>query len=129
MENLVKDDFTGVNQGPLFANKPLRYLTASSIIGDKVHDENDQPMGEIEDIMLDINSGKIDYVVVEFGGFLGIGVKLFAIPFGMLEVNPQKKMFIFKGSAEKLKGAPGFDMNHWPDTNFHREEAYWHFLP
>jgi sporulation protein YlmC with PRC-barrel domain len=128
MENLPKDNLTGVNQGPAFPNKPLRYLTASSIMSDKVHDENDEEMGKIEDIMIDLDSGKIDYIIVEFGGFLGIGVKLYAIPFKLLEVNPEKKLFVFKGDKDKLADAPGFDMDHWPDTNFHKEADYWHFM-
>ncbi|MFT3682607.1 MAG: PRC-barrel domain-containing protein [Ferruginibacter sp.] len=129
MENIVKDNFTGVYEGELNPNMPLKYLTASSVIGDKVHDEDDEPMGKIEDIMLDISSGKIDYVVIESGGFLTIGTKYFAIPFNMLAVNPEKKMFVFQGKRALLKDAPGFDLSHWPDTNFHREETYWHFMP
>lgn len=128
MEKLPEDNFTGVNQEEPFPNVPLKYLTASSIIGDKVVDQNNEAMGEIEDIMLDITEGKIDYVVVEFGGFLGIGVKAFAIPYRLLEVNPKEKNFTFKGDKNKIKDAPGFDLNHWPDTNFHKEEEYWHFM-
>ena len=85
-------------------------------------------MGEIKDIMLDVIEGTIDYVIVEFGGFIGIGVKYFAIPFRMLKVDPDKKIFIFKGVKEMLEDAPGFDLDHWPDTNFHKEETYWHFM-
>ncbi len=128
MDNLIKDDFTGRYQGKRYPNTPLRYLTATSIIGDKVHDEKDEPMGKIEDIMIDIVAAKIDYVIVEFGGFLGIGIKYFAIPFNMLEVNPEKKIFIFKGNKEMLEKAPGFDLDHWPDTNFHKEQTYWTFV-
>jgi len=128
METLPKENLTGVNEGELYPNIPLKYLTATSIIGDEVHDFNDEPMGKIEDIMLDIITGKIEYYVVEFGGFLGIGVKYFAIPFSMLQVNPEKKIFVFRGQKELLKDAPGFDLSHWPDTNFHREETYWHFV-
>jgi len=126
MEKLPEDNLTGVNlqRG---ANVPLKYLTASSIIGDKVHDENDESMGKIEDIMLDITTGKIDYVVVEFGGFMGIGIKYFAIPLNMLQVNGERKLFVYKGKKEQLEDAPGFDLAHWPDTNFHREEKYWNF--
>jgi sporulation protein YlmC with PRC-barrel domain len=127
MEELVKDNFTGVNQGEKYPNRPLKYLTALSVIGDKVHDSKNEPMGKIEDIMLDITEGKIDYVIVEFGGFLGMGVKWFAIPFKMLQVNPKDKLFVFKGTAEMLKNAPGFDADQWPHTNFHEEEKYWNF--
>ena len=128
MENLPKDNFTGRYEGQPFPNKPLRYLAATSIIGEKVHDEHDKPMGKIEDFMLDIATGTIDYLVVEFGGFLTIGTKYFAIPFKLLKVDADKKIFVFRGDKEKLADAPGFDPAHWPDTNFHHEETYWHFM-
>lgn len=128
MDTLITDNFTGVNQEVPYPNIPLKYLTASSVIGDKVHDDKDEPMGKIQDIMLDITNGKIDYIIVEFGGFLGIGTKYFAIPFNMMKVDAEKKMYIFKGNKEMLEGAPGFDLAHWPDTNFHREQTYWHFV-
>lgn len=129
MEKIVKDNFTGLNEDKAYPNVPLKYLTASSIIGDKVHDTSDNAMGKIEDIMIDITQGKIDYVVIEFGGFLGIGTRYFAIPFNLLEVDAEKKIFVFNGTKEMLEKAPGFDVNHWPHTNFHREENYWHFMP
>lgn len=128
METLSRENLTGVNEGELYPNIPLKYLTATSIIGDEVHDVNDESMGKIEDIMLNLSTNKIDYYVVEFGGFLGIGIKYFAIPFNMLQVNPEKKIFVFHGQKELLKDAPGFDLSHWPDTNFHREASYWHFV-
>src|SRR5271170_6126103 len=130
MNTLNEDNLTGVNHGELFANKPLRYLSASSIIGDKVHNNKEEHLGEIKDIMIDITTGKIDYLVIEFGGFLGIGIKYFAIPFGLLRVDAAKKVFVFSEKKEMLEKAPGFDMEHWPDTNIHFENvhSYWSFM-
>jgi sporulation protein YlmC with PRC-barrel domain len=129
-DKLMEDNFTGANHGELFSNLPLKYLTASSIIGDKVHNEADEHMGEIKDIMINIITGKIDYFIIEFGGFLGIGIKYFAIPFNLLLVDPGKKIFIFKQKRKLLEEAPGFDMDHWPDTNIHLENvhSYWGFM-
>ncbi|HMH31945.1 MAG TPA: PRC-barrel domain-containing protein [Puia sp.] len=129
-QDLAKDNLTGANQGGLFSNQPLKYLTASSIIGDKVHNNTGENMGEIKDIMIDITTGKIDYFVIEFGGFLGIGIKYFAIPFGLLLVDPAKKAFVFNQSRSALEKAPGFDIDHWPDTNIHLENVYgyWSFM-
>ena len=100
METLPVDNLTGVNTGELYANTPLQYLTASSIMKDKVLNDADEHMGNIKDIMLDITSGKIDYYVIEFGGFLGIGVKYFAIPFRLLRVDPIKKVFRFSQNRQ-----------------------------
>jgi len=111
-------------------NEQPAYLTALSIIGDKVHNNQGERLGEIKDIMIDIISGKIDYYVIEFGGFLGIGTKYFAIPFSLLQVDPAKKIFLFNQRKETLEKAPGFDMDHWPDTNIHLEQvySYWSFM-
>jgi sporulation protein YlmC with PRC-barrel domain len=130
MDNLQNDNLTGTNTGDIFPNLPLKYLTASSVIGDKVHNTKDEHLGEIKDIMLDIQTGKIDYFVIEFGGFLGIGVKYFAIPFRLVRVDPARKLFVFNQSKEDLEKAPGFDMDHWPDTNLHLDQvySYWSFF-
>ena len=128
MNTLQNENLTGVNREGAHPNLPLKYLTASSIIGDKVHNEKDEHMGKIADIMIDITTGKIEYIVIEFGGFLTIGEKYFAIPFGLLQVDPVKKVFIFNQPKEMLEKAPGFDMNHWPETNLHPEETYWSFV-
>jgi len=130
MNTLLEDNVRGINHGPLFSNLPLRYLTASSIIGDKVLNEKDEHMGVIRDIMLDVSSGKIDYYVIEFGGFLGIGIKYFAIPFNLLSIDAEKKVFIFNQKKEVLEKAPGFDLEHWPDTNLHFDQvySYWSFM-
>ena len=128
MDNLPIDNLTGVNRDGAQPNVPLKYLAATSIIGDKVKNPKGEHMGKILDIMLDITSGKIEYIVIEFGGFLTIGEKYFAIPFNLLKVDPENKMFVFDQPREVLEKAPGFDINHWPETNFHPEETYWHFV-
>lgn len=115
-----KENLTGQFEGDPYANTPLRFLTASSIIGDKVTNSEHEKLGHIKDIMLDIRSGKIEYYVIEFGGFLGIGEKYFAIPFHLLVVDPDEKVFRFNVKREVLEKAPGFDKDHWPETNEHK---------
>jgi sporulation protein YlmC with PRC-barrel domain len=128
MENLSEDNFTGNLHENQDFNTPFKLLTASSVTGDKVHDENDEAMGDIKDIMLDVISGKIEYYIVEFGGFLGIDTKYFAIPFNLLTVDPEKRILVFKHSKEMLENAPGFNTEHWPDTNYHVVNNYWQFV-
>ena len=88
--NLECENRTGHNTLGPNANRPLHLLTASSIKGDKVENRQEQNIGKIKDIMINLNDGKIEYMVVEFGGFLGIGEKLFAIPFSKLRLNRKK---------------------------------------
>ena len=119
----IKDNLTGQFEGEdPYINTPLKHLTATSIVGDKVLNDAGEHMGSIKDIMMDIRIGRIEYYVVEFGGFLGIGEKFFAIPFNRLQIDPEKKVFRFSESKETLKKAPGFDKHHWPETNEHKTE-------
>ncbi len=122
MTSFFKDNFSGKYEGDPYVNTPLKFLTAGSIIGDKVTNNQNEDMGKIHDIMLDIRTGNIEYYVIEFGGFLGIGEKFFAIPFHLLTIDPDKKVFRFHEKREVLEKAPGFDKSHWPETNEHHTE-------
>jgi sporulation protein YlmC with PRC-barrel domain len=89
-------------------------LSASTITGDAVRNPEGEDLGKIEDIMLDMSTGKISYAVLSFGGVLGMGDKLFAIPWSALELDADNKCFVLDIEKEKLEKAPGFDKNNWP---------------
>jgi len=122
MEALYKDNFTGKHEGETYGNNPFRLLTANTLLGNKVLNDEDEYMGKIHDIMLDVKQGKIEYYVIEFGGFLGVGEKWFAIPFHLLDLDTDNKVFRFHEKKELFEKAPGFDKNHWPETNEHKQE-------
>jgi len=99
-------------------------LSASSIIGDDVRNLAGEDLGEIEDLMIDLTTGNVSYVVLTFGGFMNLGNKLFAVPMEALTVNTEDKCFVLNEPKERLENAPGFDKDNWPDfadTNWHNE--------
>ena len=89
-------------------------MDAATLIGDKVVNAEGESLGEIEAIMLDVRSGRIAYAVLSFGGFLGIGSKLFAIPWNALTLDAKEQRFVLNVSKEKLENAEGFDKDRWP---------------
>jgi sporulation protein YlmC with PRC-barrel domain len=89
-------------------------LSASTITGDTVRNPQGEDLGRIEEIMLDMASGRISYAVLSFGGILGMGSKLFAIPWSALQLDADNKCFVLDISREKLENAPGFDKDNWP---------------
>lgn len=113
------DNRTGVNQEGSLANTPVERLTASSIIGDPVENGNGEKLGTIDNLMINLKTGMIEYAVLEFGALFGIGGKLFAIPFSEMRIRPEKKAFVIDRDKEFLENLPGFDKEHWPDTNDH----------
>lgn len=85
------------------------------VIGRDVKNMADEDLGEITEIMLEKTSGQVAYAVLDSGSFLGIGGTLHAIPWRALSFDPDKKCFILNIDKEKLKNAPGFDKDNWPD--------------
>lgn len=113
------DNATGINHEGPTANTPVERLTATSILGDRVESTQGEDLGKIDNLMINLGSGEIEYAVVEFGSFLGIGGKLFAVPFKELRVDAERRIFVLSRDKEYLRQSPGFDKDHWPDTNDH----------
>ena len=92
-----------------------KVLAADTLVGDPVVNPQHEDLGKIEHLMIDLESGRIAYAVLSFGGFLGMGDKLFAIPWSALAVDKTEKRFILNVRKDLLEHAPGFDKDHWPN--------------
>ncbi len=92
-------------------------MGAHTLIGEDVVNAQNENLGDIKEIMLDMQTGKVAYAVLSFGGVFGIGEKLFAVPWAALTLDTENKCFILNASKEQLKSAPGFDKDDWPDMN------------
>ena len=90
-------------------------LSAATMIGTKIVNPAGEELGSLKDLMIDLDEGQVNYAVLSFGGFLGLGDKLFAIPWDALTINPEDNTFILDMNKDQLKDAPGFDKDHWPD--------------
>lgn len=113
MKNEVRvDDATqtkrNIGSGP-------RLMSAGSLSGNDVHNQQGDNLGDIKDIMLDMHSGHVAYAVLSFGGVLGMGEKLFAVPWNALKLDTVDKCFVLDANKDRLKNAPGFDKDNWPD--------------
>lgn len=92
-----------------------RLMGADTLIGNDVHNHKDEDLGDIKEIMLDVPNGRIAYAVLSFGGFLGMGDKLFAVPWEALKLDTENERFVLNVEKERLENAPGFDPDRWPD--------------
>ena len=90
-------------------------MGASTLTGNEVVDRDAEALGKVTEIMLDVLSGRVAYAVLSFGGFLGLGEKLFAVPWSALVLDTMNKRFMLDVEKERLDGAPGFDKDHWPN--------------
>lgn len=102
-----------------------RVMSASTMIGDRVTNAEGDDLGEVKEIMIDRDTGRIAYAVLSFGGVLGMGDKLFAVPWQALELSTEDKAFHLDIDREKLESAPGFDKDNWPGTDGASTTAGW----
>jgi hypothetical protein len=89
---------------------------ASSVVGSSVKDLAGKDAGKIEDLLLD-HDGHVGYAVVSFGGFLGVGDKLFAVPWDAVVVDRDKRIAYIDVKKETLEKSPSFTADKYPDPN------------
>jgi sporulation protein YlmC with PRC-barrel domain len=92
-----------------------RVMSAGTLAGDRVRNSAGEDLGKIEEIMLDVPTGRVAYAVLSFGGFLGMGNKLFAVPWQALTLNERDHEFVLNVDKQTLEAAPGLDKDNWPD--------------
>ena len=90
-------------------------MSASTLRGDDVKNNQGENLGEVKEIMLDTENNRVAYYVLSFGGVFGVGDKLFAIPPEAMKLNTNDNCFILNIDKDRLKKAEGFDKDHWPD--------------
>jgi PRC-barrel domain len=94
-----------------------RVLGVTTLTGTGVRNLAGDSLGSIAEIMIDLTNARIAYAVLSYGGFLGIGDKLFAVPWSALSFDQRANEFILDVQRETLENAPGFDKDNWPDMS------------
>ncbi len=98
--------------GSAWRQKPLR---ADEIIGKNFTDAQGETIGEIEDLAIDPQIGRVVYVVVSTGGTLGMGEKYHAVPWTAL--HEHGKTFSINLTKENFENSPTFEKSNWPNWN------------
>ena len=89
-------------------------MGAGTLLGNDVYNRNGEDLGDIKEFMIDMSSGKVAYAVLSFGGLLGMGDKLFAVPWAALALDTVNERFTLDVPKGALKDAPGFNKDRWP---------------
>jgi len=95
-------------------------VRASKIIGKNVENAQGENLGEVKDLIVDIGNQRVHYAVLAAGGTLGVGDKLFAYPVSTFKSQADGDKLVLNVDKDKLKNAPGFDKDKWPDWTDNR---------
>lgn len=98
---------------------------ASGLLGMEVRNRENQKLGEIKDLVLDVDSGRVSYAVLAVGGFLGIGEKLIALPPKALNLSEAGDYLTLDADKAKIQAAPGFAATNWPNKNDPEINQFW----
>jgi sporulation protein YlmC with PRC-barrel domain len=111
-------------------------LSAKSLIGTRVVNPKGEHLGKIEDLVIEPEDGRVSFGILSFGGFLSMGEKLFAVPLQAMKTSPEDRTLVLNVDKDKLKNAPGFEKDKWPDLSdraydttvytFYGSRPYWH---
>ncbi len=110
-------------------------MAANTLEGNDVYNAAGESLGDVKAIMIDGPRGRVAYAVLARGGVLGMGEKLFAIPWNALTLDTDRKCFVLNVDKETLKNAPGFDKDNWPSMadetwardlhKYYNQDVYW----
>lgn len=118
--------------------KGREVMPVDFLVGERVVDPQGEDLGRLEELIFSVAAGRVRYAILSLGGVFGLGEKLFALPWGMLQHNRETRCFILPVNREQLKSAPGFDRHSWPamDRDWERricryydQAPYWEPLP
>ncbi|MHB1530283.1 MAG: PRC-barrel domain-containing protein [Acidiferrobacteraceae bacterium] len=113
--NYEDRDTYGMYKGHTSGGPGPDLMGADTLVGSDVYNHKGEDLGDIKDIMFDRHSGKVSYAVLSFGSFLGMGEKLFAVPWSALTLDTKNKRFVLNVEKDRLQQASGFDKNQWPN--------------
>lgn len=113
---MYKTSANDLSAGPDTRHGPgPQLMGADTLNGNDVYNHHGDKLGDIKEIMLNVQSGRVCYAVMSCGGFMGMGEKLFAVPWAALTLDTEHKRFVLKVEKARLESSPGFDKSHWPD--------------
>jgi sporulation protein YlmC with PRC-barrel domain len=87
--------------------------TASDLIGMKVKNTQDEDLGKIQDIVLNLDSGRAPYAIIAHGGTFGAGRTKTAVPLSALKVAPEGKTLMLSATKEQLAAAARTPSGAW----------------
>jgi sporulation protein YlmC with PRC-barrel domain len=105
-----------------------RIIAASKVSGTNVYNAAGEKLGSVYDVLIDKVSGKADYAILSFGGFLGIGDKYHPLPWNQLKYDTYQGGYIVNLDRDRLEGAPAYaagEMTSWDDTRGRVIDSYY----
>src|ERR1700750_1317898 len=108
------------------ARETSRLISSEKVTDTAVENARGDSLGHIDDIMIDKVSGRVAYAILQYGSFLGMGGKRFALPWDLLKYDTGRNAYLVDIPEERLKNAPSFDEGSEPAWDNRDYDSRWH---
>lgn len=98
-------------------------ISAEKVDGTAVYNGAGERLGDVHDVMIDKQSGRVAYAILSFGGFLGIGEKYHPLPWNALKYDTELGGYVVNLTRDQLEGGPVFDDTDeptWGDRDYEK---------
>jgi hypothetical protein len=106
---------TGTGAGGVATDETDRLIASNKVEGTAVYNRQGERLGEVYNFMVDKRSGKVEYAVMSFGGFLGMGQSYHPLPWRVLTYDTGKGGYVVDLDKDRLRGAPSYTGSEAPD--------------
>lgn len=105
---------------PLERDETNMLISSDKVDDTAVYSTDGEKIGSIAHLMIGKKSGRVEYAVMSFGGFLGMGESYHPIPWDALDYDTDREGYVVNIDKDRLKEAPYFTKEEWPvyDRNF-----------
>lgn len=106
---------TGARGDDTSLSETRSLIAASKVNGTSVYNRQGDSIGSIYDVMIDKRSGKVDYAIMSFGGFLGLGEHYHPLPWHLLQYDQRQGGYVVDIDRDRLEGGPSYATSASPD--------------
>ncbi len=96
-------------------DETVTLISADKVSGTDVYNPEGESLGEVKDVMLDKQSGRVAYAIMSYGGFIGMGKDYFPLPWSTLHYDTDKGGYVVNLSKDQLKGGPHYEPARIPE--------------
>src|SRR5258708_37903191 len=122
-------DTTTTGWRRLEADESDRLISSQKVDGTSVYNRNGDSLGSVDHLMIDKYTGHVEYAVMSFGGFLGIGDSYHPLPWHALTYDTGQGGYVVDVDRSRLERAPRYTRSNAPDWNDrgyrNRIDKYW----
>jgi hypothetical protein len=122
-------DATYVAGRPVDVDETNRLISSDKVDGTDVYSRNGDHLGTVHDVMIDKRTGQVEYAIMSFGGFLGIGESYHPLPWRTLTYDTSMGGYVVDVDRTRLDLAPRYtssSLPDWSDRGYRsRIDEYW----